>query len=159
MIQGVALKPLTPLLDERGFLMEILRADEPLFERFGQVYMTGCRRGVAKAWHYHKEQADHFACVQGTALVVLYDGRPTSPTYREVQEVVLVAPPSREPAPLLLKIPPLVLHGFTATVGDEARILNVPTRPYCYAKPDEYRLPWDSPEVPYRWPAGVTRGG
>jgi dTDP-4-dehydrorhamnose 3,5-epimerase len=159
MIHDVVLKPLKPLTDERGFLMEMLRSDEPLFERFGQVYLTGCRTGAAKAWHYHKEQADHFVCVAGAALVVLYDARGDSPTRGELQEVHLVAPPSREPAPLLLRIPPLVLHGFTAEGCDDARIVNVPTLPYRYSNPDEYRLPWDTTEVPYRWPAHVRRGG
>jgi len=159
MIYGVATKTLKPLVDERGFLMEMLRADEPIFERFGQVYVTGCRRGVAKGWHYHKLQADHFVCLSGCALVVLYDGREESPTRGEVQEFVLVAPPSADPAPMLLKIPPRVVHGFTAHDCDEARIVNVPTLPYRYAEPDEFRYPWNSPDIPYRWPADVTQGG
>ena len=34
-------KPLKVISDERGYLMEILRADEPeLFTRFGQVYVS-----------------------------------------------------------------------------------------------------------------------
>jgi len=94
MIRDVRVKPLKVLTDERGFLMEMLRADDPLFEGFGQVYITGCRRGVAKAWHYHKEQTDHFVCVSGVALVVLYDGRPDSPTHGEAQEFFLTAPPA-----------------------------------------------------------------
>ncbi len=159
MIQGVIVKPLKVLSDDRGFLMEMLRADEPHFEGFGQVYITGCRRGVVKGWHYHQEQADHFICVSGTALLVLYDGRRESPTYGQAQEFFLHAPPSQDPAPQLVKIPPFVLHGFTATGCEEARLINVPTRPYRYADPDEYRLPWNSPEVPYRWPAEVVRGG
>ncbi len=159
MIRGVQVKPLTVRPDDRGFLMEMLREDDPLFERFGQVYITGCRRGVVKGWHYHKEQTDHFVCVAGTALVVLYDGREGSATRGMVQEFTLTSPPTQDPAPLLLKIPPLVVHGFTAVGGDEARIVNVPTRPYRYADPDEYRYPWDSPEIPYRWPAEVVRGG
>jgi dTDP-4-dehydrorhamnose 3,5-epimerase len=113
-IEGVVTKVLKALEDERGFLMEMLRSDEPIFERFGQVYITCCRRGVAKGWHYHKEQADHFVCVAGRALVVLYDARPSSPTFGSVEEIVLVAPPSQDPPPLLLKIPPLVVHGFAA---------------------------------------------
>ncbi len=159
MIQGVVVKPLTVLPDDRGFLMEMLRADEALFEGFGQVYLTGCRRGVVKGWHYHKEQTDHFVCVGGMALVVLYDDRDASPTRGVVQEVCLHAPPAQDPAPLLLKIPPFVLHGFTAAGCEEARIVNIPTRPYRYADPDEYRLPWNSPDIPYRWPAEVVRGG
>jgi len=159
MIAGVMLKPLKLLPDERGFLMEMLRADEPVFEAFGQVYITGCKAGVAKAWHYHREQSDHFVCVTGTALLVLYDGRRDSPTHGEVQELVLDAPPCRRAEPLLVKIPPLVLHGFTALDCDEARIINVPTLPYRYTDPDEFRTPWNSPDVPYTWPAHVTRGG
>lgn len=159
MIAGVMLKPLKLLPDERGFLMEMLRADEPVFEAFGQVYITGCKAGVAKAWHYHREQSDHFVCVMGTALLVLYDGRRDSPTHGEVQELVLDAPPCRRAEPLLVKIPPLVLHGFTALDCDEARIINVPTLPYRYTDPDEFRAPWNSPDVPYTWPAHVTRGG
>lgn len=158
-IDGVATKVLKVLEDDRGFLMEMLRSDEPLFERFGQVYVTGCRRGVAKAWHYHKEQTDHFVCLAGAALVVLYDARPDSPTYRTVEEIILVAPPSQNPPPLLMKIPPLVVHGFTAHGCEEARIVNVPTLSYRYANPDEYRYPWNAPEIPYRWPADIERGG
>ncbi len=158
-IDGAATKVLKALEDDRGFLMEMLRSDDPLFERFGQVYVTGCRGGVAKAWHYHKEQTDHFVCVAGSALVVLYDARENSPTYRRVEEILLVAPPSQDPPPRLLKIPPLVVHGFAARGCDEARIVNVPTLPYRYADPDEYRYPWNAPEIPYRWPSDITRGG
>ena len=159
MIHGVQVKTLKVLPDDRGFLMELLRADDPLFEQFGQVYVTGSRRGVTKAWHYHKEQTDHFVCVSGTALLVLYDGREGSPTRGEVQEVVLHSPPQRDPPPLLVKIPPFVLHGFTTLDSDEARIINVPTKTYRYHDPDEFRYPWDSPDIPYRWPAEVIRGG
>ena len=159
MIGGVKTKALKVLEDDRGFLMEMLRADDPLFERFGQVYVTCCRHGVAKAWHYHKEQTDHFVCLAGSALVVLYDLRDGSPTKGQVEEYILEAPPGREQTPLLLKIPPLVVHGFTALTGDEARIVNIPTLPYRYRDPDEFRYPWNSPEIPYRWPVHVTRGG
>jgi dTDP-4-dehydrorhamnose 3,5-epimerase len=159
MIAGVVIKSLKLLPDERGFLMELLRSDEAVFEAFGQVYITGCKLGVAKGWHYHREQSDHFACVVGTALLVLYDNRADSPTCGTVQEVILDAPPCRRAEPLLVKIPPLVLHGFTALDCEEACIINVPTLPYRYADPDEFRSPWNSPDVPYSWPAHVIRGG
>ena len=148
MIHGVQVKAFTVRPDDRGFLMEMLREDEPIFERFGQVYVTGCRCGVVKGWHYHKEQTDHFVCVSGTALVVLYDPREDSHTRGAVQEVVLHSPPSPDPGPLLLKVPRLVIHGFTAHGCEEARIVNVPTPAYRRANPDEYR-----------WPAEVVRGG
>jgi len=80
MIKGVKTKKLKAIFDSRGFLMEMLRKDDPIFEKFGQVYMTMCRPGIAKGWHYHKKQDDHFVCVQGKALVVLYDLWKKSPT-------------------------------------------------------------------------------
>ena len=40
MIQGVKTKKLRVISDERGRLMEMLRSDDDLFIRFGQVYLT-----------------------------------------------------------------------------------------------------------------------
>jgi len=88
-----------------------------------------------------------------------YDGREDSPTEGEVQEFILDAPPCQRAAPILVKIPPLVLHGFTAWECEEACIMNVPTLPYRYDNPDEFRYAWNSLDIPYTWPAGVTRGG
>ena len=36
MIQGVGAKQLTKHADERGFLMELLRSDDPIFTKYGQ---------------------------------------------------------------------------------------------------------------------------
>ena len=146
MIQDVRVKKLKPLVDERGSLMEILRSDEAVFERFGQCYITLVHPGIVKGWHYHKRQTDHFSCLQGTAKVVLYDAREDSQTYREVNEFIL----SLE-SPLLLKIPPYVFHGFTAVGDEDAMILNLPTEPYDYAEPDEYRESPFSGKIPYDW--------
>lgn len=162
MIDGVAIKPLKLLSDRRGFLMEMLRSDDAIFEQFGQAYVTGCRQGFAKGWHYHKEQTDYFTCVLGRALVVLYDGREGSATYQAVEEHILEAPPvgdHDQSGPMLLKIPPLVIHGFAALGCPEARIINLPTRLYRYANPDEFRYPWNSPEIPYTWPPDIRDGG
>ena len=40
MIEGVQVKKLRVIPDERGRLMEILRADDDIFLGFGQVYLT-----------------------------------------------------------------------------------------------------------------------
>jgi dTDP-4-dehydrorhamnose 3,5-epimerase len=146
MIKGAALKPLRPLTDERGRLMEILRSDEELFKKFGQVYMTTAYPGVVKAWHLHQLQTDHFTCVHGMMKVVLFDGRKDSPTKGEVNEFFI-----GEHNQQLLVIPNLVYHGFKCIGEKEAIIINVPTEAYDYKKPDEVRLPYDTPEIPYDW--------
>lgn len=146
MIEGVTVRALRQIHDERGYLMEMLRSDWPEFEKFGQCYLTTAYPGVVKGWHFHKKQTDHFIVLRGTAKVVCYDNREDSKTKGEVNEFF----PS-ERNPLLIKVPPLVLHGFKA-VGDEpVYLVNLPTRLYNYEEPDEYRLPYDSDEVPYDW--------
>ena len=74
MIDGVLVKKIKVIPDERGRLMEILRADDKAFEKFGQVYMTTAYPGVVKGLHYHKKQADNMAVVRGMMKIVLYDG-------------------------------------------------------------------------------------
>ena len=64
MIRGVRTKSLKVIPDERGRMMEILRADDDLFLKFGQVYVTTTYPQVVKACHYHKVQTDHIVAVQ-----------------------------------------------------------------------------------------------
>jgi len=152
MIKGVVVKELKKINDDRGWLMEMLRKDWPEFEEFGQAYMTSCKPGVAKAWHYHKHQTDFFVCVKGVAKVVLYDPREDSPTKGEVMEIFISTI-----SPKLIKIPEMVFHGFTSIGETDCRIVNVPTKMYNYADPDEERVAFDDKGVPYKW--GCTRGG
>ena len=146
MIDGVKVKELTVIPDERGLLMEMWRSDDPDFQRFGQVYVTMVYPGVVKAWHYHKKQTDHFVCLGGMAKVVMHDIREGSPTKGETNEFVIGWQRQR-----LIIIPPNVYHGFTAVGNEAALIVNVPTELYVYDDPDEYRLPFDDPSIGYDW--------
>lgn len=146
MIEGVKTKSLKVIPDERGYLMEMLRSDDEMFERFGQIYLTACYPNVIKGWHYHRVQTDHFVCVKGMAKVVLYDGRDDSATRGEINEFFM-----GEQNQIILKIPPLVMHGFKAIGNRSALIINCPTEVYNYEEPDEYRLPYDTDEIPYDW--------
>ena len=146
MIDGVLVKKLKVIPDERGRLMEILRADDKAFEKFGQVYMTTAYPGVVKGWHYHKKQADNMAVVRGMMKIVLYDGREQSPTFGEVNEIF-----AGNHNPVLVHIPPLVCHGFKCISEEEAIVVNIPTKIYNYETPDEFRLPAHGGEVPYDW--------
>lgn len=149
LIAGVQVKPLKVIPDDRGRLMEILRADEPIFERFGQVYVTTAKVNVVKAWHYHKLQADYWVCLAGKARVGLYDARPDSPTRGQINEFLMTAQ-----EPFLLKIPVLVYHGFKgADPRGESMIMNAPTVPYNHHSPDEYRHDPYDPAIPFDWRA------
>jgi dTDP-4-dehydrorhamnose 3,5-epimerase len=146
MIDGVKVKQLKVIPDERGRLMEILREDDEIFMRFGQVYLTTGYPGVVKAWHYHKVQNDHFCVVKGMMKVVLYDAREGSSTKGEVNEFFL-----GEHRPIVLRIPPLVYHGFKTISLEEALLINVSTQAYRHGAPDEYRVHPHDNDIPYEW--------
>ena len=146
MIEGVEIKQLTKHADERGYLMELLRCDDAIFRKFGQAYVSLNYPGVVRGWHYHKKQDDHFAVVKGMVKAALYDAREGSPTQGLVDEFFL-----GEQNNILVKIPVGVMHGYK-TVGNEPSLLvNFPTEPYDPQQPDEYRLPWDTDQIPYDW--------
>lgn len=146
MIDGVKVKQLRVIPDERGRLMEILRADDPEFVKFGQVYMTTVRPGVVKAWHYHKKQTDSMTVVSGLAKIVLYDARDGSPTHGEVNEFF-----AGEHNPILVQIPNGVYHGMKGAGDREAIVINTVTEPYNREKPDEFRVDPHDNDIPYDW--------
>lgn len=145
-IDGLKLKPLRVVPDERGWLMEILRADDAgLFTRFGQVYVSATYPGVVKGWHAHRTQVDNIACVAGMIKLVAVDTRPGSPTEGLVNEFFVG---SRNP--MLVQVPSLVYHGWKC-IGDEvALVVNTPTEPYNRQDPDELRLDPHG-TLPYDW--------
>ena len=146
MIDGVKVKKLRVIPDERGRLTEILRRDDDLFQKFGQVYMTTTYMGVVKAWHKHEKQADNMACVHGMVKVALCDAREGSPTKGEINQFTMGVH-----NPLLIHIPPGVYHGWICLGQIESIVVNVPTEPYDYKNPDEQRLDPHSGEIPYEW--------
>ena len=147
MIEGVEIKQLTRHVDERGYVMEILRNDEKeLLPKFGQVYITIGYPNVVKGWHYHELQDDNFCVVKGMAKVALYDRREDSPTKGNVLELFI-----GEKNPMVVHIPVGVVHGFKAVGNEPAYLLNVITEAYNREKPDEKRIPYDTDEIPYKW--------
>ena len=146
MIDGVLVKQLKVIPDERGRLMEILRSDDEIFAGFGQVYLTTTYPHVVKAWHYHKKQDDHIVCVKGMIKLVLYDAREGSPTQGGIDVFYIGDHNAR-----LVKVPRMVYHGWKCISEDEALIINAPTMVYDYADPDEFRVDPHTNDIPYTW--------
>jgi dTDP-4-dehydrorhamnose 3,5-epimerase len=146
MIEGVKIKQLNFIPDERGRLMEILRCDDSIFKKFGQVYVTTTYPEVVKAWHLHKIQSDNICCIKGMIKVVLYDGRERSPTKGKINEFSI-----GDDNTCLIFVPPGVYHGWKCISKDEAFVINTPTEAYNRESPDEYRLPPDTKKIPYDW--------
>lgn len=126
--------------------MELMRSDWPEFTRFGQAILTVNLPGVIRGWHWHRRQTDIIVVIQGRALLPLYDGRQGSPTFGTVDEHM-----GDGERPFALFVPPGVYHGYKTIGTTPALIVNFPDRVYDPAAPDEERIPYDDPSVPYDW--------
>lgn len=150
---GCLLRSSVPHVDDRGSLFEIFSAAWHLDDKpVEHVYAVTIRPGVAKGWALHKEHGDRYFIISGDLQVVLYDPRPGSSTCGQVITVTL-----SERNRQLLTIPTFVWHADYNCSEREAVLLNMPTKPYDHAHPDKYRLPLDTPHIPYDF--GGVRGG
>ena len=144
MIDGVKIVALLQIADERGKIMHMLKATDPHFIKFGEIYFSCAWPGTVKAWHIHKSMTVNNAVISGRAKLVMYDGREGSPTFGELQEVFM-----GEDNYVLVQIPPGVANGYKA-YGDKLVVLaNCATEPH---DPDEMsRVDPFSPDIPYDW--------
>lgn len=155
MIHGVIIKTLKahndiPDRDEDigkpGFLMEVLRDDDGLLARFGQTTFTVAYEGTIKAFHFHEKQDDLWFVASGKAMVVLYDLRENSPTYKETQ----VIPAGTDDFKLIV-IPIGVAHGYKVMSAEPVLLFYHTTKSYSAAEPDEKRMPYDDPTIGFDW--------
>jgi dTDP-4-dehydrorhamnose 3,5-epimerase len=146
-IEGVKYVRLTPQVDHRGSLTEVVNFDGDFWdEPVVYSYCFTIRPGRIKAWGMHRKQADRYFLAAGSIRVVLYDGRVDSPTYERFAQFNLT-----EDARALLLIPPGVWHGDQNWGDREAVMVNFPTRPFRREDPDKYRIDPHSDRIPFDW--------
>jgi len=139
LIDGVELYPLSRREDGRGWFLE-LRRESWLPAPTRQTNVSFSRAGVIRGLHYHERgQNDLFACLQGTARVVVLD--------REAGETFTVDIGDENPVGVW--IPGRHAHGFEA-LTDLLFCYHV-TEEYDPADPDEHEIPWDDPRVKHLW--------
>ena len=144
MIDSVLIHPLKKISDERGKIMHMLRADDPHFIGFGEIYFSVVYPGVVKGWHLHQKMTLNYAVVTGMIKLVLYDERPESPTRGELMEIFI-----GDDNYQLVKIPPLVWNGFKGIGTIPAIVANCASLPH--DKNEISRLdPFDN-HIPYNW--------
>lgn len=146
MIECIQTKKLIVYPDDRGRVMEILRSDDPIFKKFGQVYMSTTMPGIVKGWHYHKKQWDHICCVYGMIKLVTYDERENSSTKGEVKVFNIGTY-----APTVILIPPYIWHGWKCISQEEAIIINTVSELFNRNEPDEVRLDPHKNHIPFSW--------
>ena len=86
-IDGVKIVPLRQIIDERGKIMHMMKATDPHFIKFGEIYFSCAWPGTVKAWHIHTSMTINNAVLSGRAKLVMYDMREGSSTKGELQEV------------------------------------------------------------------------
>jgi dTDP-4-dehydrorhamnose 3,5-epimerase len=144
MIDGVQIHPLKRIEDERGAVMHMLRADQPHFQKFGEVYFSMVKPGVIKGWKLHKEISQNMAVPEGKIRLVIYDPRKNSPTLGQTQTIDFGADNY-----CLVQMPPNVWYAFQAISKTHAMIANCTTAPH---RPEESEtLPLGNEVIPYIW--------
>jgi dTDP-4-dehydrorhamnose 3,5-epimerase len=143
-IHGLRVTPLRRIPDERGAIMHMLRADDPGFERFGEIYFSMVYPGVIKGWHRHSRMTLNYAVPTGMIKLVCYDDRPGSPTVGTLQELHV-----GELNYALVTIPPMVFNGFKGEGTEPALVANCATEPHDPAEID--RLAPGTDRIPYDW--------
>jgi dTDP-4-dehydrorhamnose 3,5-epimerase len=143
-IDGVETRRAVTQEDSRGSIVELFDpawgfTDDPLV----YAYQVTIRPGIVKGWVVHLEQDDRLFFSFGSFRIALYDARQGSPTHGRGQ-ILFFGELNRT----LLRIPAGVFHAVRNVGERDALMLNFPTKPYRRERPDKYRLPLDSPEIP-----------
>lgn len=144
MIDGVIVKKLRKIPDERGAIYHMLRSDDPDFIQFGEIYFSIAYPNVIKGWHEHTKQTQNYAVIDGMIKLVLFDNRKNSKTYKSLNELFI-----GDLNYSLVTIPTGIIMGYKC-IGNKTSILaNCSTHPH---DPNEM-INYDpfGDKIPYDW--------
>jgi dTDP-4-dehydrorhamnose 3,5-epimerase len=145
LIDGVKIVPLKVVPDARGPVMRMLRADDPHFVAFGEVYFSCVNAGVIKGWRRHKRMIQNLAVPAGRVQVAMYDGRADSPSYKQVQDII-IGPDANY---ALVSIPPGVWNAFKGLGTTMSIVANCAT--ILHDPQESETRPPDDPPVTFAW--------
>lgn len=125
MIEGVVIKKLEQLSDERGWLCEAWRSDESGYQP-AMAYMSKTEPGISRGPHEHKEQSDCFIFTgPGNFRMYLWENREGKPGYRELETMEV-----GQGNPCLIVVPPGVVHAYQCISKEPSYYVNLPNRLY-----------------------------
>ncbi len=145
LIDGVVVHEVKNVPTNYGHLTEIFRADWRLDE-FGvdQVFQSVLEPGGISAWHAHAVTTDRLFVNHGRMKIVLYDAREDSPTHGKINQFRFGTV-----RPAMVVVPPKVWHGVQNINSQPSMLINAVDHAYRYEQPDHYRVPMDTPLIPY----------
>jgi len=117
-----------------------LRRESAMPKQTRQTNLSFSRRGTIRGLHYHERgQDDLFACLQGTARVIVLD-RSSGEVFTE---------DIGDDNPVAVYIPGHYAHGFEA-LTDLLFLYHV-TEEYDPSDPDEHEVRWDDHRISHLW--------
>ncbi len=147
LIDGVHVHEVLHVPRDHGVITEVFRPEwDPTGLPVVHVYQSRLFPGAIGAWSCHAKNVDRLFINQGHVKIVLYDGREESPTRGRQNEFHV-----GDARPTLLVVPTGIWHGIQNLGASDALMLNLPSNAYDYEDPDHYRLPFNTPEIPYVW--------
>ena len=147
LIDGVLVREVRNVPKNGGHLTEIFRRD--WFDRdqdVGHVFSVTLEPGTVSAWHAHASSRDRLFVDSGMVQIALYDAREGSPTFGVLNTFRFGAL-----RPALVVVPPRIWHGIQNVGSTVASVLNLVDVAYRYEDPDHWRIPADSPHIPFSW--------
>jgi len=146
LIDDVSVHEVLNVPKNTGYLTEVFRADwlRGANVTVDQVFQVVLEAGAISAWHAHERTLDRIFVNRGLIRVVLYDAREDSPTRGRVNEFRFGTV-----RPALVVVPNQVWHGIQNLASTQSSVLNLVDRAYDYGDPDHWRLPVDTPHIPF----------
>ena len=146
-LEGVRTREVRNIVTRNGVTTELFRPDWEVAEGSVQhMIHVALLPGAISAWHLHEQQTDHIFVVGGHVRLALFDAREGSATQGRVEVLHLSAM-----RPQLVVVPPGLWHGLQSLGPEAGCFINFFDRPYRYEDPDEWRLPHDTPDIPFRF--------
>ena len=147
-IDGVSVREVRHVPRDHGVITEVFRPEwDPTGKPVVHIYQSRLFPGAIGAWSCHLRTTDRLFVNQGHLKIrSCMSARDESTTKGCLMELH-----AGDVRPCLAIVPPGVWHGLQSLGTIDALVLNCPTEAYSYEDPDHYRLPFDSPEIPYVW--------
>ena len=125
-IDGVIIKKLNPMKDDRGWLCEVYRKDEESKASPAMCYSSYSKYGVIRGPHEHMKQSDFFVFTgPGDFELYLWDNRKDSKTYGKSMKLIV-----GENNKISVLVPPGVVHGYKAVSRNGSFYINLPDQLY-----------------------------
>ncbi len=153
-IPGLKVVDCPSFVDDRGFLMEILRStdgDLTPGDEFGhsqadvirQVYLVQNPLPTVRAFHAHDDLIDYFCVVQGSAIFAFADdrnGQVAAYMDRGFDRVFVQRLVTSARKPQVIVVPAEVYHGWKS-LEPNTIMVSVASQRYNTKTPDETRIP------------------